>query len=134
MFRQKFIDKLRRKYQQGGMYEESQLQATNSFQDGGWNKLSSFGMKALKAVPRVAGSLGSKALGPLSLMLGAGKAYAPPVTDTATGMNRFTGKQEYTPFGQTPSWGGGGGNVNFSGVNQQLSAAMAPTINQTGGM
>ena len=133
MIREKFIDRLRKKYQQGGMYEESQLQTNNSFQEGGLSKWGSFGLKALKAIPKVTRFAGSKALGPLSLMLGAQKAYAPPVTDTATGMNRFTGKQEYTPISQgiPSSWGG---DVNVSNVNRDLASAMAPTINQTGGM
>jgi hypothetical protein len=127
MFRKKFIDTLRDRYQQGGMYD----QPHNSFEGGGWKDMAKWGLKAVK--PFLSGAV-SKAAGPISLLLGSQKAYAPPVTNTETGINRFTGNQEYTPFGKNPSWGGGGGNVNVSNVNRDLSSAMAPKINQTGGM
>jgi hypothetical protein len=102
-----------------------------NFQKGGWKDTAKWGLKAVK--PFLPGAV-SKVAGPLGLILGSQTAYASPVVDATTGVNRFTGKQDYTPFGQTPSWGGGSGNVNVADVNQQLSASMAPKINETGGV
>jgi hypothetical protein len=106
----------------------------NKYPEGGWKKATSFGAKALKYIPAVSRSVGSKILGPLGLALGANKAYAPPVTDTKTGVNSFTGEQEYTPLSQGPPASWGDMSVNVADVNQQLSAAMAPKIRQTGGV
>ena len=92
------------------------------YNDGGWNKTASLAMKGIGAGARFAGS---KLFGPISLALGANKAYAPPVYDES-GVNRFTG-----------NWMGSDKplpNVNMDDANQQLSAAMAPKINQTSGM
>ena len=122
MFRRKFIDRLRNKYNQGNSL---------SFEGGGWKDKLQLGLEATR--PFLTGAI-KRATGPVNLLLGSQTAYAKPVIDATTGVNRFTGNQDYTPFGQTPSWGGGSGNVNVADVNQQLSASMAPKINQTGGM
>ena len=95
MFRRKFTDRLREKYQQGGTSE-----------GGGLSKLGSLGLKALASIPKVARLAGSSALTPLSLMLGSNKAYASPVIDTKTGINSFTGEQEYRPFLSNRQTGG----------------------------
>jgi len=107
MLRQKFIDRLRNKYQTGGT---------------DWKKTASLAIKGIGAGARFAGS---KLLGPVSLALGANKAYALPVYDES-GINRFTG-----------NWMGSNKplpNINMANANRQISAAMAPKINQTGGM
>ena len=107
--------------------------ALPSFQDGGsdWANVAKWGIKAVK--PFLSGAA-STALAIPSMMLSAHSAYAEPVVDATTGVNRFTGNQDYTPFGQTPSWGGGTGNVNVADVNQQLSAAMAPKLQRGGSL
>jgi len=119
MLRQKFVDRLRKKYQYAGMktttpksVEESikptPPQLTPGFvvpEESGGQKALSFAAKIAKYAPplKTAGKsifrkAASKALGPLSLMLGATKAYAPPIIDPKTGVNRYSGEQSYTPF------------------------------------
>ena len=93
MFKRKFIDRLRDKYQTGGYKNPL-------------DKVTSFGLKALGAIPKIARFSGSKILGIPAMMLGANKAYAAPITDTKTGINRFTGEQEYRPFLRNRQTGG----------------------------
>jgi hypothetical protein len=120
MLRQKFIDRLRKKYQTGGVSDSTDIKKTGSL-----------GLKLLKYGP-LARSMFSKALGPVSTLLGSTTAYAPPVIDS-TGANTYTREQEYTPFGQIPSYNRRKG-INMADASTQISAAMAPKINQTGGM
>ena len=116
---------------EGGFEDSLNPDRTSSVNDPDQlNKAASFGVKGLKALSWVSKKAGSKILGPVSLFFGANNAFAPPVIDEE-GVNTFTGEQEYTPFGQTPSWGGGTGNVNIADVNKDLSAAMAPKIKET---
>ena len=106
--------KLKTKYQSGGSKKSS------------LKKTLKFGLKGIK--PFIKGAL-KRVSGPAGMILGATDAYAQPVVDPKTGVNRFTGEQTYTPFGQgTPTYGG---SVNVADVNRDLSAAMSPM--QTGG-
>ena len=121
MYRKKFIDKLRDKYQQGGArsYYEDELntigdsrkslqqlrmekRSARYMQNGGVKDMLKFGLKGAK--PFLKGAA-KRLSGPLGLVLGSKTAYAEPVIDES-GTNRFTGKQEFTPFGQgpPPSW------------------------------
>ena len=149
MYRKKFIDKLRDKYQQGGArsYYEDELntigdsrkslqqlrleeRSARYMQKGGWRKTASWALKGAK--PFLKGAA-KRVSGPLGLVLGANTAYARPVLDES-GTNRFTGKQEFTPFSQGAPESWGDTNVDVNAVNTQLSSAMAPKINQTGGL
>lgn len=107
--------------------------AVNKYPKGGWKKETSFGAKLLKYIPAVSRSVGSKVLGPLSLLLGANKAYAPPVTDNNTGINRYTGNQDYTPFGQDPDWGTSTPPPTMSGQEVRDISSSLPQY-QNGGM
>ena len=147
MIREKFIDRLRKKYQQGGMYNQN-LPTPQMYDNGGFfskdnNKLVSLGLKGIKAIPKVArfAGLGSKLLSPLSLMLGAKSATAGTVIDTKTGINKVTGEKEYTPIDFTNPLSGGAvppgtefTSGDMSSMNKYISSTLAPKINQTGGM
>ena len=109
MVRQKFIDRLRNKYAHGGETRTTKnlfgadvtklnVPKDTPIEPSGTQKVLSFGAKAAKYVPAVARWGLSKALGPLSLLLGSNKAYAPNVIDPETGIDRYTGEQVYTPF------------------------------------
>ena len=149
MYRKKFIDKLRDKYQQGGArsYYEDELntigdsrkslqqlrmekRSARYMQTGGVKDMLKFGLKGAK--PFLKGAA-KRLSGPLGLVLGSQTAYAEPVIDES-GANRFTGKQEFTPFSQGAPESWGDTNVDVNAVTNQLSSAMAPKINQTGGM
>tara|TARA_Y100001963_G_C6772153_1_gene445441 strand:+ start:174 stop:2036 length:1863 start_codon:yes stop_codon:yes gene_type:complete len=108
MFRKKFIDRLRDKYQtggertltprfnvglkfqSGGMYDQPQMYNTGGTKDG--NKLLSLAAKGIKAIPRVASFGFSKVLGPLGMLLGSKKAYGATVYDEH-GVNKYTGER-----------------------------------------
>ena len=129
MYRKKFIDRLRKKYQSGGApsyYEENN---ESYMQTGGVKDMLKFGLKGAK--PFLKGAA-KRLSGPLGLVLGSQTAYAEPVIDES-GVNRFTGKKEFTSFGQGPPTSWGDTNVNVKNVNKDLAAAMAPRM-QLGGM
>ena len=103
------------------------------------NKDASFLLKAINYVPRVAGSAASKGLGPLSFVLGSNKVYAPPVVDNSTGVNRYSGEKEFTPFSEGVS--ASSESIEFSAeenneIFRQISASMAPNtdVKKSGGM
>ena len=121
MIREKFIDRLRQKYQYAGFkggstvtpsIEESikpsirpisNISQTQDMPER--EKALSFLSKGLKyAAPLIKGGqnrlgqLAAKSLGPLSLMLGATKAYGGNVYDPVTGVHKYTGETFGTPF------------------------------------
>ena len=118
MYRKKFIDRLRKKYQSGGApsyYEENN---ESYMQTGGVKDMLKFGLKGAK--PFLKGAA-KRLSGPLGLVLGSQTAYAEPVIDES-GVNRFTGKKEFTSFGQGPPTSWGDTNVNVKNVNKDLAA------------
>ena len=86
MLRQKFIDRLRKKYQTGGT-SESNVPVIGKDDT---SKASSLALKLAKWGP-LAGTLAGRAIAPFAAMFGAHKAYAPSVTDSTTGVNTYTG-------------------------------------------
>lgn len=80
---ERLIDRLGQKskrYQSGGRHR-------------GYDKAAAFGLKALKAIPRVATFSGSKLLGIPAMMLGSQKAYGATVYDEH-GVNKYTGEKD----------------------------------------
>ena len=103
MIREKFIDRLRKKYQSGGARSYYEEDNESYMQTGGVKDMLKFGLKGAK--PFLKGAA-KRLSGPLSLMLGATKATAAPVIDNSTGINRFTGEQDFIPFGRNRQTGG----------------------------
>ena len=97
-------------FEDGGMRE---------YNDGGYfNKAASFGLKALKAIPRVAGALGrgAKSLTLPSMLLGSGDLGQGSTVTDENGINRFTGEQTNNMFNSLED-GGMRKMYNEGGVN-----------------
>ena len=122
MYRKKFIDKLRDKYQSGGARSYYEEDNESYMQTGGVKDMLKFGLKGAK--PCLKGAA-KRLSGPLGLVLGSQTAYAEPVIDES-GANRFTGKQEFTPFSQGAPESWGDTNVDVNAVTNQLSSAKLP--------
>ena len=80
MFRRKFIDRLRDKYNTGG--------SKKLYDAGGNKKLGSWVLKGLKALPAVGRTIGSRFLGIPGMLLGATPVQASTTVDPSTGINK----------------------------------------------
>ena len=89
MYRKKFIDKLRDKYQSGGARSYYEEDNESYMQTGGVKDMLKFGLKGAK--PFLKGAA-KRLSGPLGLILGSKTAYAEPVIDESGAIDLLENK------------------------------------------